>query len=96
MSKVWFKHALQQLESVTSEHFTEIMLLYWLGKEEKHSDEFWKELDDILSKKIFKSILRVTIGCSYRDSNFQWHRSAHFDHSELPFLLPKSYKKVVW
>ena len=95
MSKVWFKHALQQLESVTSEHLTEIVLLYWLGKEEKPSDEFWKELDDILSKEVFKSIFRVTIGCSHRDSKFQWHRSAHFDHSELPFLLPKSCKKIV-
>ena len=96
MSKVWFKHALQQLESVIAEHLTEIVLLYWLGKEEKPSGEFWKELDDILSKETFKSILRVTIGCLYRDSNFQWHRSAHFDHSELPFLLPRSYKKGVW
>ena len=96
MSKVWFKHALQQLESVIAEHLTEIVLLYWLGKEEKPFDEFWEELDDILSKEIFKSTLRVTTGCSYRDSNFQWHRSAYFDHSQLLFLLPNSYKKVVW
>ena len=96
MSKVWFKHALHQLESVTSGYLTEIVLLYWLSKEEKPSDEFWKELDDILNKDVFKSLLRVTTGCSYRDSKFEWHRSAHFNHSQLPFLLPDSYKKVVW
>ena len=95
VSKAWFRRGLEQLKSVTSEHVTQVTVFYWLRKKEKPSNKFWVVLDEVLGREMFKSPLSITIRCSHRDSNFQWHRSVHFDHSQLPSLLPKVYKKGI-
>ena len=60
------------------------------------SDEFWADLDDILSKEIFKSLLSARISCRYRDDDCQWCEIDGFDYSQLAVLLPKIYKKGIF
>ena len=95
LSKTWFRYALEQLSSVSSKHITDILLFYWLNKRERPSDEFWNDLDEILSKEIFESLLSAAISCRYEDSDHQWRKIDDFDYSRLPILLPKIYKRGI-
>ena len=95
ISKVWFKHALEQLASISSNHITQIQLFYWLDKEERPSDEFWNDTDKIVSKEFFKSLLSARISCRHRTSDNNWRRIDGFDYSQLPDFLPKIHKKGI-
>ena len=98
VSKTWFRHALEQLASVGSvgsKCLERITLIYWVNKGERPSDEFWNDLYEILSKRIFKSLRRATISFQDRDDDHRWHIIDGFYHSRLPVLLPKIYKRGI-
>ena len=95
VSKSWLAHILHQIRSIMSKHVTRILLVYWLDEQEIPSNELWDELDMILSTEPFQELKQVRIRCVYRDSDYQWHPIATFDHSTLPTLLPRIYEKGI-
>ena len=96
VSTTWVKHALAQLRSITSKNVSHVRRWYWLG-DEKPSDDFWGELDEILSADIFKSLIYVYVGFVSLDSGSttQWRYSVHFDHSRISGLLPRVHKRGI-
>jgi hypothetical protein len=96
VSKLWFKYALQQLQTVTSKDITEILFWYSLDEIEKPALELWGELDDILDADHFSSLTRVYVGCAYRDTDGVWYDIADFSKAEeFPKLLPKLYNRGI-
>ena len=92
--KTWFRHALEQLASVSSKHVTDIALHSWLGEEEP-SSEVWKDLDVILSTDIFKPLIEVNVACIYKRSDGLWYRTKNFERSKFPTLLPTISKRGI-
>ncbi|KAK7689663.1 hypothetical protein QCA50_007458 [Cerrena zonata] len=93
VSSLWFKHALQQLKTITSKNITVIHFWYWLDETEKPALELWAELDDILDADHF-SLTKVDVACVYQDVNFVWKGIGDFNRAEeFPKLLPKVYKR---
>ena len=95
VSKAWFRHALEQLKSVTSKYIAEILFWYWVDEHEQSFDDLWRELDAVLSTDIFKLLLSVEVGCVYRDGNYYWYTVDEFDESEFPGLLPTLSKRGI-
>lgn len=96
MSKLWFKYALKQLQTITSKNITEIWFWYWLDETEKPAPELWGELDDILDADHFASLARVDVGCVYQGTDKVWYDIADFRGAEeFPKLLPKLYNRGI-
>ena len=86
---------MEPVKSITSKHITDIIFLSWLGKEEEPSNDIWRDLDLILNTDVFKPLIRVYVGCVYRDNNYRWRNVDNFEISEFPSLLPNVYKKGI-
>ena len=95
VSKAWFRHALEQLKSVTSKYIAEILFWYWVDEHEQSFHDLWRELDAVLSTDIFKLLVSVEVGCVYRDGNYDWYTVDDLDESEFPGLLPTVFKRGV-
>ena len=95
VSETWFWHVLEQVKSITSKHITEISFWYWLDKEEKPSNDLWKELDVVLTTDLFKSLNRVYVAFVHRDSNGDWYDIDSIDKSEFSSFLPGVFEKGV-
>ncbi|KAK7689459.1 hypothetical protein QCA50_007251 [Cerrena zonata] len=96
VSGLWFKYALQQLQTVTSKNITKIWFWYQLNETEKPALELWGELDDILDADHFASLTRVNVGCIYRGTDGVWYSIKDFNRAEeFPKLLPKLYKRGI-
>lgn len=97
VSKDWFKHALQQLKTITSKNTSDILICYWLDKEESPEEELWKELDDILDADHFSSLTKVEVTCIYRNlENGHFYNIEGFNRAEkFPQLLPKLSKRGI-
>ena len=95
VSKIWFQHALRQIESITSKHVTKLTFFYWLYAKEVPLDWLWVELDGILSTDTFKPLTSVNVGCVHRDTSYKWYATGDFDASTFATLLPQMYKKGV-
>ena len=97
LSKTWFEQTLGYLKSVTSKCIDEIVCLYWLDEEERPCDDLWRQLDDILSTDVFKSLLKLEVDCAYtiyKGADIEWHYITSF-RSELRALMPKAFEKGV-
>ncbi|KAK7689466.1 hypothetical protein QCA50_007258 [Cerrena zonata] len=96
VSKLWFKYALQQLQTVTSKNIIRVRFLYWLDETEKPALELWRELDDILDADHFVSLTRVNVGCIYYGTDGVWYYIEGFNRAEeFPKLLPKLYNRGI-
>ena len=95
VSKFWFRHALEKVKSVTSKQVTRIKFWYWLDKEETSPEDLWKELDDILSTDLFKSLLEVRVVCVCRNGESGWRFSDRYDRARIPSLLHNIHKKGI-
>ena len=95
VSKAWFRHALEQLKSVTSKYIAETLFWYWLDEHEQPLEDLWRELDAVSSTDICKLLMSVEVGCVYRDGNYDWYTVDDFDESEFPGLLPMVFKRGV-
>ena len=92
----WFKHTLEQLESITSKKTSSITLIFAVDEEEKLPDEVWRDLDEVLCKDKLKSLKGVGVRCVYRKAKYQWLTSRHFEHWRLHNLLSKACKKGIY
>lgn len=99
VSTDWFKHMLHQLQTITSKNITDILVCYWLDKEDNPVVELWGELDDILDADHFSSLTQVVVTCVYRGDGGHFYNFEGFDRAtEFPKLLPKLCKRgvVAW
>ena len=92
VSPAWFRHALEQVKSIASEHITEITFHAWLDDEETPPDDFWEELNVTLSKDIFKSL---SVSYVFRGGDYTWHAVSGVDVSMFFELLPRAYKRGI-
>lgn len=89
MTSDGFKHALHQINTITSKKITHIRIWHILKEEEEHTADMWKEMDDILGQEQFKSLVEVKVACVRRDMH-KYCRIPECQASEIfPLLLPK-------
>lgn len=93
MSTCWLKTTSEQLKSITSKDVNKVTFYYWLNQEEKVLNNMWKDIDETLSKDVFKSLTGVYVACVYREEN--WRYSKNFDRTDFPDHLPKLHTKGI-